>query len=109
MDLWWRCFRSNRTALVSARAEDDEHLIALHPGSSFNLTNVSQIAFQLFENAGTQFAVSHFPSAEPDRSFNFIAPLQPFARMFHAVLVVMIIGAGPKLNFFDCDRDLLFL
>src|SRR5437773_9949045 len=39
-----------RRTLVSLRAEDDEHLVAFHPGPSLYLTHILQIAFQLLEN-----------------------------------------------------------
>src|SRR5207248_11409782 len=45
--------------------------------------------------------------AKPDRRFNFIAPLQPVARMLHAIAVIMGVGAGAKLNFLDRDDYLL--
>src|SRR5438105_2609503 len=35
------------------------------------------------------------------------APLQPVARMLHAIAVIMGVGAGAKLNFLDRDDYLL--
>src|SRR5437868_11231824 len=51
--------------------------------------------------------MGHLAPAKPDRRFNFIAALQPLARVLHAVAVVMGVGAGTKLYFLDRDDDLL--
>src|SRR6266516_1978517 len=51
----------------------------------------------------------HLSSAKPNRCLYFVALLQPFARVFHAIVVVVNVCAGTKLYFLDRDCDLLFL
>src|SRR5689334_11730539 len=96
-------------ALVSLRSEDDEHLVPFHLRPCLDLTDVRQIVFEPLENARAQLTVRHLASAKPDRGLYFVALLQPLARMFHAVVVVVVVSAGSKLNFLNRNRDLLLL
>src|SRR5688572_4516221 len=86
-------------ALVSLWSEDDEHLVPFHLRPCFDLADVCKILFELLQNARTQFAVGHFTTAKPDGGFYFVALLQPLPRMLHAVIVIVVVGAGSKLNF----------
>src|SRR4029079_6294172 len=43
------------------------------------------------------------------RSFHFVALLQPLARMFHAVVIVVVVGSRAKLGFLNSDTDLFLL
>ena len=95
--------------LVSLRSQDDEHLVPFHSRPRFNFADVDQILFEFLQNARAQLAMRHLASAKPDCRFNFVAALQPFSRVFHPVVVVVIVRAGPELNFLDGDRDLLLL
>ena len=94
---------------MSTRLKDCEQLISFHAGRDFNFSDIIEVMRQLFQDAGAQFSMRHFASAEPDCGFNFIALLQPLAGVLHAIAVVMFVGAGTKLNFLDRDDDLLFL
>jgi hypothetical protein len=96
-------------ALVSLRSQNDKHLVSFHPRPCFNFADVDQILFEFLQNARAELTVRHLASAKPDRGFNFVAALQPFARVFHPVVVVVIVRAGPKLDFLDGDRHLLLL
>src|SRR5882724_7784347 len=96
-------------ALMAPGAKDNEHLVAFHAWPGFHFAHVRQIAFQLFQNARAQFPVRHFTPAKPNCGFDFVTLLQPFTRMLHTVLVVVIIRARTKLNFLDCNGDLFFL
>ncbi len=91
------------------RPENYEHLIPFHPRPRLDFANIDKILLEFFEDARAELTVRHFPATKPDRSFNFVAVLQPLARMFHAIVVIVIVGAGTKLHFFDRDRDLLLL
>ena len=95
--------------LVSFRSEDYEHLITFHSGPRFDFAYIGAILLEFFEDARAELTVRHFTSTKPDRGFDFVAVLQPLTRMFHAVVVIVIVGAGAKLNFLDRDRDLLLL
>ena len=101
--------RFDRSALMSLRPKDDEHLVPFHPRPRFDFANVRQILLQFLQNARAQFAVRHFATAKPDRGFHLVAFLQPLARVLHAIVVVVIVCAGAKLNFLDRDRYLLLL
>src|SRR5690349_6744666 len=96
-------------ALVSLWSEDDEHLVPFHLRPCLDLADVRQILFELLQNARAEFAVAHLAPAKPDRGLHFVAFLQPLTRMFHAVVVVVVVGAGAKLYFLDGDCDLLLL
>src|SRR5215813_3451897 len=98
-----------RSGLMSLRGEDDEHLVPFHPRPRLDLTDVHKILLEFFQNARTEFAVRHLTATKPDRGSYFVAILQPLARMFHAVVVIMIVGSRSKLHFLDSDRDLLLL
>ena len=91
------------------RPKDREHLVALHAGPHFNFANVRQILLELFQNPRAQFPVRHFTAAEPNRSLYLVAFGEPLARMLHAITVIVLIGAGAKLNFLDGNDNLLFL
>src|SRR5467141_1215026 len=95
--------------LMSLRSKDREHLVALHAGAHLNFADVRQILFELFQNARTQFTVRHLAAAKPDRRLHFVAFREPLTRMFHAIAVIVLVGTGTKLNFFDSDDDLFLL
>src|SRR5688572_29412833 len=97
------------TTLMSLWPEDDEHLVPFHPGPCFNFANVSEILLQLFQDPCSQFTVSHFATAKPDRGFHFVAILKPLTRVLHAILVVVIVSSRSKLHFLDGNRYLLLL
>src|SRR5687768_5810386 len=105
----WRCWCFLASALVSLWSEDNEHLVPFHPRSCFDLADVRQVLFEFFQDARAQFTVRHLAAAKPDCSFHFVAVLQPLARVFHAVVVVVIVRSRSKLHFLDSDRDLLLL
>src|SRR5690348_6166551 len=94
---------------MSLWPEDDEHLVSFHLRSGLDLADVDQVLLELLQNPRTQFAMRHLAPAKPDGRFNFVALLQPLARMLHAVIVIMVVSAGAKLNFLNRDRDLLLL
>src|SRR3954462_8985185 len=91
------------------RHKDREHLITFHARPHLDITYVSQIFFQLLEEARAQFTVGHLASAKPDSGFHLVAARQPLARMLHAIAVVMQVRAGTKLHFLNSDDDLLLL
>jgi len=93
---------------MSLRPEDREHLVTLHAGPHFNFADVRQVFLELFQNSRAQFPVRHLAAAEPDRGLYFVAFSEPLARMLHAIAVIVLVGAGAKLNFLDGD-DNLFL
>ena len=93
---------------MSLRPEDREHLVTLHAGPHFNFADVRQVFLELFQNSRAQFPVRHLAAAEPDRGLHFVAFSEPLARMLHAIAVIVLVGAGAKLNFLD-DDDHLFL
>src|SRR5690242_5209531 len=74
---WRTAVRILRTTagLVPLWSEDYEHLIAFHARACFNFADVREILLQFFEDARAEFAVRHFPSSKPDRSFDFVAVL----------------------------------
>src|SRR5215212_9973071 len=90
-----------RSALVSLRPEDDEHLVPLHTWPSFNFTDIHEITLQPLENPRTQFTVRHLTATKPDGSFYLVAILQPLARVLHAIVVIVIVRSRSKLNFLD--------
>src|SRR5262245_42716626 len=94
---------------MSLRAENDEHLVTLLARSRFNFVDVRKVLFEFLYNSRSQFAVRHLAAAKPDSSFYLIAVLQPLARVFHAIVVVVVIGAGAKLYFLDRNRYLFLL
>src|SRR6185436_8921073 len=104
-----RRFRFSGAALMSRWSKNDEHLIPFHSWPCFNFTDVRKILFELLEYARAQFTVRHFAAAKPDGGFHFVAILQPLSRMFHAVVVIVIVGTRSELNFLDRNRDLLLL
>jgi len=93
---------------MSLRPKDREHLVTFHAGPHFNFADVRQVLFEFFQNPRAQFPVCHFAAAEPDCRFHFVAFSEPLARMLHAIAVVVLVGAGAKLNFLD-GNDNLFL
>ena len=97
------------SGLVSLRSEDDEHLIPFHSRPCFDFADVRKIPLQSLEDARAELAVRHLASAKPDGGFDFVAILEPLAGMLHAVVVIVIVRAGPKLNFLNRDRDLFLL
>src|SRR5258707_13645062 len=94
---------------MSLRPKDREHLIALHAGPHFNFTDVRQVLFKFFQNPRTQFPVGPFAAAESDCVLHFVALGERFARMLHAIAVIMLVRAGAKFNFLDGDDDLFLL
>src|SRR5688572_22821337 len=94
---------------MSLWPENNEHLVPFHPGPRFNFANVSEILLQLFQNPRSQFTVSHFASAKPDRGFHFVAILKPLTRVLHAILVIVIVSSRSKLHFLNRYRYLLLL
>src|SRR6185436_18603840 len=95
--------------LMSLWPKNDKHLVPFHSWPCFNFTDVRKILFKFFQYARTQFTVRHFAAAKPDCGFHFVAILQPLARMFHAVVVIVIVGTRSELNFIDRNRYLLLL
>src|SRR6266851_9514717 len=93
---------------MSLRPKDREHLVTLHTGPHLNFADVRQVLLELFQNSRAQFPVCHFAAAEPDRGFYFVAFSEPLARMLHAIAVIVLVGAGAKLNLLD-GNDNLFL
>ena len=93
---------------MSLRPEDREHLVTLHAGPHFNFADVRQVFLELFQNPRAQFPVRHLATAEPDSRLHFVAFSEPLARMLHAIAVIVLVGAGAKLNFLD-GNDNLFL
>ncbi len=51
----------------------------------------------------------HLAATKPDRRFDLIAIHQPIVRVLHAIFIIMIVGAGAKLDLFDRDDNLLLL
>src|ERR1044072_6584905 len=94
---------------MSLWSKNDEHLIPFHSWPCFNFTDVRKILFQFFQNARAQFTVRHFAAAKPDGGFHFVAFVQPLARRFHAVVVIVIVGTRSELDFLDRYRYLLLL
>src|SRR5215211_747829 len=94
---------------MSLWSKDDEHLVPFHPWPCFNFTYVHEVLLQLLQYSRTQFTVRHLAAAKPDRGFDFVALLEPLARMLHAILVVVIVRSRSELNFLDRDRHLLLL
>ena len=97
------------SGLVSLGSEDYEHLVSFHSGSRLDFADVRKVSLQSFEDARAELTVRHLASAKPDGGFHFVAILEPLAGMLHAVIVIVIVGAGPELHFLDRDRDLLLL
>jgi hypothetical protein len=95
--------------LVPLGPEDYEHLIPFHAGPRFDFAYVREVVLEFFEDARAELTVRHFPTTKPDRGFNLVAVLQPLTRMLHAIVVIVIVGAGTELHFLDRDRDLLLL
>src|SRR6185312_15097248 len=89
--------------------KNDEHLVPFHSWPRFNFTDVRKILLQLLEYARAQFAVRHLAAAKPDGGFHFVAILQPLSRMFHAEVVIVLVGTRSEFNFLDRYRDLLLL
>src|SRR4029453_14096688 len=102
------CFRF-AAVLVSFRTENNEHLIPLHAGPSFNFTDVRQILLEFLQDSRSKFTVCHLTSAKPDRRLDFITFLEPFSGVLHPVAVIVVVSSGAKLHFLDRDRDLLLL
>ena len=94
---------------MSLGPKDREHLIALHAGPHLNFADVREILLEFFQNSSAQFPVRHFAAAEPDRRFYFVPFREPLARMLHSIAVIMLVGAGTKLNFLDGDDNLFLL
>src|SRR5215213_6205030 len=94
---------------MSLWPKDDEHLVPFHPWPCFNLTDVHEVVLQFLQYSRTQFTVRHLAAAKPDGGLDFVALLEPRARMLHAILVVVIVRSRSKLNFLDRDRYLLLL
>ena len=94
---------------MSLRPKDREHLVTLHAGPHLNFADVRQVLLELFQNPRAQFPVRHFAAAEPDGGLYFVAFSQPLARMLHAITVIVLVGAGAKLDFLDGNDNLLFL
>src|ERR1051326_4825611 len=94
---------------MSLWPKDDEHLVPFHPRPRFNFTNVGEVVLESLQYARTEFTVRHLATAKPDRRFDFVAILEPLARMLHAILVVVIVRSRSKLHFLDRDRHLLLL
>src|SRR5689334_5228859 len=104
-----RLWLGGAAGLMSFWPKDDEHLVPFHPRPRFNFTNIGEVLLQFFQYAGTEFTVRHLATAKPDRRFDFVAILEPLARMLHAILVVVIVRSRSKLHFLDRDRYLLLL
>src|ERR1041384_5799980 len=94
---------------MSLWPKNDEHLVSFHSWPRFNFTDVRKILLEFLEYARAQLTVRHFAAAKPDSGFHFVTILQPLARMFHAVVVIVIVGTRPELNFLDRNRNLLLL
>lgn len=94
---------------MSFWSKDREHLVAFHSGPHLDLADVRQIPLQFFQDARAEFAVGHLAPSEPNRRLNLIAFGQPLARVFHAIAVIVIVGAGAKLYFLDGYDDLFLL
>ena len=89
--------------------KDNEHLVAFHTRPRFDLADIRQIFFEPFENPRAEFPVRHLAPAKPDRRFDFVAVVEPLARVLHAIVVIVIVRARTKLDLFDGDDDLFFL
>src|SRR5882724_5568328 len=96
-------------SLMSFGSQDDKHLVPFHPRPCLYFAHVDQILFQLLQNARSQLTVGHLAATKPDGSFHLIAVLEPFARVLHAIVVVVIVRAGTKLHFLDRYRYLFLL
>lgn len=96
-------------ALMSLGPQDNKHLVPFHARPRFYFANFDQILFQLLKNSRTQLAVRHLTTAKPDGGLYFVAAFQPFTRMLHAIVIIMIVRARSKLNFLNSDRYLLLL
>src|SRR5678816_1341125 len=94
---------------MSLWPKDDEHLVPFHPWPCFNFTYIREVLLQFLQYSRTKFTVRHFAAAKPDGGFDFVALLEPLARMLHAILIVMIVRSRPELHFLDRDRHLLLL
>ena len=51
----------------------------------------------------------HFAATKPNRGLHLIAFFEPLAGMLHAIVVIVIVRARPKLYFLNCDRYLFLL
>src|SRR6185437_451368 len=95
--------------LMPLGPQDDKHLVPFHARPRLYFANFNQILFQLLQNSCTQLPVRHFTTTKPDGGLDFIPALQPLARMLHAIVIIMIVRARSKLNFFNSDCYLLLL
>ena len=96
-------------ALMSLGPQDDKHLVPFHTRACLYFANLDQILLQLLQNSRAQFPVRHLAPSKPDSGFYFIAAFQPFARVFHAIFIIVIVRARSKLNFLNSDCYLLLL
>src|SRR5258705_481459 len=94
---------------MSFGSENNKNLLAFHSRARLYLAHVGKVLLELCQDTRTQFAVRHLASTEPDSGLNFVAALEPFTGMLHTIVVVVVIGAGPKLDLLDGDRYLLLL
>src|SRR3954447_14883402 len=94
---------------MSLWPKNDEHLVSFHSWPRFNFTDIHEVLLQSLQYSRTQLTVRHLAPAKPDRRFDFVAFLEPLARMLHAILVVVIVRSRSKLHFFDRDRYLFLL
>ncbi len=85
------------------------HQPAFHARPAFDGAHVAKLLHQLFQKAPAEVGVSDFPAPERNGRFHLVAFLEKSKRMVFLEAVVMLIGVGPELDFFQLHDMLFFL
>ena len=60
---------------MTSRPKDDEHLVAFHPWSRFDLADIKQIVFEFLQNLRAQLAVGHLSPTKPNGGLDLVTIL----------------------------------
>ena len=89
------------------RPDHHDHLAPFHLGHVFDLAQFPDIFGHTFQQFAAQVLVRHFPTAESQCDFHFIAVFQKLVHVAHLDVIVMGVGVGAELHLLHLDHLLL--
>ncbi len=92
----------------SAGRHHHHHLPAFEPWQLFNLCDGVKFGLNALQQFHAAFLVRHFPALKPQRHLNLVALVEEPTHRLGFDLIIVLVDAGPHLDFFNFD-DLLFL
>ena len=91
------------------RREDCVERVSFHPWTEFDNRALADFVQQALEDLASQIGMGHFAAAEEDGGLYFVALFEEAEYVVLFELVIVLIGIGPKLHFFNRDVLLMFL